>query len=359
MSSQQPAEYGSAVANPQVDADWLAHAPRETILEPTLPIIDPHHHLWDRPGFRYLLPELLQDLNSGHDVRATIFAECTTGYRANGDVELRAVGETAFANAIGVESASGRHGRCRVSAGIIGYADLGLGDGVRRVLEAHIAAGDGRFRGIRQTTLWHESVAMLTPNALPKRPIFRDMLADAKFREGFAWLARHDLSYDSWLYHTQLPELADLARAFSDTRIVVGHVGGAARVGAFAGRDDEVFAVWKAGIDALAAQPNVFMKIGGLGLRLWGFDLRSRQAPASSAELAALWKPYVDYCLQAFGPGRCMFESNFPVDKACCSYATLWNAFKRLAAGYSAGEKADLFGGTAMRVYKLKGLDWT
>lgn len=358
MSPQQ-AGYGSAVVNLPIDGEWLGRGQPETILEPGLPIIDPHHHLWDRPGFRYLLPELLQDLNSGHDVRATIFAECTTGYRADGDVELRAVGETAFANGIAVESASGRHGRCRVSAGIIGYADLGLGEGVRRVLEAHLESGEGRFKGIRQTTLWHESIAMLTPNAFPKRPIVPHMLGDAKFRQGFSCLARYDLSYDSWLYHTQLQELADLARAFPETRIVAGHVGGAARVGAFAGRDDEVIAVWRAGIDALAAQPNVFMKIGGLGLRLWGFDLRSRPAPASSSELADLWKPYVEYCLQAFGPSRCMFESNFPVDKAAFSYVTLWNAFKRLAAGYSASEKADLFGGTAMRVYKLKGLDGT
>ena len=333
-----------------VREDWLALT-REEVLEPELAIVDPHHHLWDRPGARYLLDELRADLGAGHNVTATVFVECAAMYRADGDPALRPVGETEFVNGIAAMSASGGYGATRICAGIVGHADLRLGARVRSVLEAHLAASAGRFRGVRHIAAFHPDEAVRSTTL--KYP--EGLLADAGFREGFAALGAMGLTYDTSLYHPQLPELIDLARARSDTTIVLDHVGGAIGVGPYAGRRDEAFAEWRASIRELARSEQVVVKLGGLGMRLFGFGFHERERPPGSQELAEAWRPYVETCLEAFGPERCMFESNFPVDKGACSYAVLWNAFKRLAAGCSAEEKAALFRGTATRVYRLQG----
>lgn len=330
-----------------IDDEWLARRD-EPVLDAPRPIIDPHHHLWDRPHHRYLLPELLADLNTGHHVRATVFAECSSMYRVDGDPRFAGVGEVEFVNGIAAMSASGIYGPVRACAGIVGKVDLTLGGFAQEVLEACIARAPERFRGIRHMAAWDASpeVSSLL------RPPPSDLLQDARFREGFAALGRLGLSFDAWVYHPQLPKLIELIDAVPDTPVVLNHLGGRAALGPYAGRSEEIQA-WKASIQSLAKRPNVTVKLGGIGMRLGGFDFHERPLPPTSQELAEAWDPYVQTCIEAFGPARAMFESNFPVDKSCCTYRVLWNAFKRMAEGFSEDEKADLFAGSAVRAYRL------
>ena len=327
---------------------WLAQR-KEEILEPALEIVDPHHHLWDRDGHRYLLDQLLADTGSGHNIVQSVFIECGSMYRADGPTEMKPVGETEFVNGTSAMCASGRYGKSRLCAGIVGHADLRLGDGVARVLEAQIAAGDGRFRGIRHSITWDTSnVFSRGRTNSPK-----GQMADATWRAGFARLAPLKMTFEAWLYHTQLMELADLARAFPQTTIILNHVGGPLGIGPYKGKEAETFAQWKAGIGELGKCQNVVIKLGGLGMTFGMFDFHTRETPPSSADLASAYKPYIDTCITAFGVDRGMFQSNFPPDGASSSYPILWNAFKRLAANSSADEKAKLFSGTAKRVYRL------
>jgi L-fuconolactonase len=331
----------------KTDDSWLALR-NEPIIQPELPIIDPHHHLWDR-GSRYLLDEVLRDIGGGHNVRATVHLQCDSMYRAEGDRGLAPIGETEFVNGVAAMSASGLYGPARVCAGIVGFADLFLGARVDEVLEAHVGAAAARFRGVRYCSVWDaDRTIKTTPMDFPK-----GLLLDPKFREGFARLSRFGLSFDSWLYHPQIPELADLARSFPETPIILDHIGAPLGIGVYAGRREEVFAVWRKNIRELADCPNAFVKLGGMGMHVFGFGFDEGAEPPSSEALAAAWRPYVEACIEAFGVGRCMFESNFPVDKRSCSYGVLWNAFKRLASGCSADEKAALFHKTAARVYRL------
>jgi L-fuconolactonase len=337
--------------NPHLPArpDWLALR-QEDILEPELPIVDPHHHLVDRANTgRYLLPELLDDTNTGHNIVATVYLEWLSMYRQDGPPEMRPVGEVEFANGVAAMAASGNYGKTRVCAGIVGHADLLLGARVETVLEAMIMAGGGRFRGIRYITASHPDEAARGSSV--NRPA--GLLMEPKVREGFAKLHPLGLGFDAWMYFTQLGELADLARAFPATPIVLNHVGGAIGIGPYAGKRDEVFAEWRRGIEAVARCPNVYVKLGGLGMRLFGFDVHTGALPPSSEQLAEAWRPYIETCIAAFGPERAMFESNFPVDKGSGSYPVFWNAFKRIAGGCSAAEKEALFSGTATRFYRL------
>lgn len=331
------------------DPAWLALR-QEEIIEPELEIVDPHHHLWDRPGNRFLLDQLLADVNSGHKISETVFIECGSMYRADGPTGMKPVGETEFVNGTAAMSASGQYGSTRLCRGIVGHADLRLGDGVGRVLEAQITAGDGRFRGIRHSVAWDAS------DAFPKgrtNPVKGQML-DPTWRAGFARLAPLNLTFEAWLYHPQLPDLADLARAYPQTTIILNHVGGPLGIGPYKDKKAETFAQWKAGIIAVAkASPNVVVKLGGLGMPIGMFDFYTRAKPPSSEELATAYKPYIETCIAAFGVDRGMFESNFPPDGASSSYAILWNALKRVAAGYSPSEKTALFSGTAKRIYRL------
>jgi predicted TIM-barrel fold metal-dependent hydrolase len=330
------------------NAEWLAQY-REDALEPVLPIVDPHHHLWERADHRYLLPDLLADTGGGHNVVATVFVECAAMYRAAGPKEMSPVGETEFVNGVAAMSASGGYGATKVCAGIVGFADLSLGDRVAAVLEAHVNAGGSRFRGIRHAAGWDASDQIRNSHTNPPQGLLRD----ATFRAGFARLAPLGLSFDAWMYHPQLDDLVDLARSFPGTSIILDHVGGPLGYGPYAGKADETFQRWTQSIKALAACPNIVVKLGGLGMRIGVFDFHTRAAPVPSETLATAWKPWIDTVITAFGAARCMYESNFPVDKITCSYTVLWNAFKRLAAGASAAEKAALFSGTASRVYRL------
>jgi predicted TIM-barrel fold metal-dependent hydrolase len=328
--------------------EWLARR-TEAILEPELPIVDPHHHLWDRPGWRYMLDDLLADTNSGHNIVASVFVQCRSMHRAHGPEEMKPVGETEFVNGVAAMSASGQYGSAKLCAGIVGHADLRNGGRVRAVLEAHIAAGGGRFRGIRHITAWDADPVLMNPAYAPPP----GLMADRSFREGFAALAPLNLSFDAWLYHPQIAEVTALAQAFPGTPICLNHVGGPLGIGTYAGRRDDVFATWSQSIRALAQCPNVVVKLGGMAMRINGFDFHEKADPPASEALAAAWRPYVETCIDAFGVARCMFESNFPVDKGSYAYAPFWNACKILARGASAAEKTELFSGTAARFYRL------
>jgi L-fuconolactonase len=331
-----------------VREDWLGRV-REEILEPALPIVDPHHHLWHQPDSRYLLEDLLHDTGSGHDIRATVFVQCGAMYRAGGPEERQPLGETEFVTGAAACGASGRYGPTRACAGIVGMVDLTLGDRVEPLLEAHRAVAGERFRGIRNRTAWHPAPEVRSNLSLPPP----GPLAHPRFVEGAKRLARFGLALDVWAFHTQLGQVLDLARAAPALTVVINHVGGPIGVGPFAGRRAEVFAAWKRDMLALAACPNTAVKLGGLAMEVGGFGFHRRGLLPTSTELADAWRPYMETCIEAFGPARCMFESNFPVDKGMCGYAVLWNAFKRLAAGASAEEKAALFSGTAARTYRL------
>ena len=331
-----------------VRPQWLALRTEE-ILEPELPIVDPHHHLWDRPGARYLLDEILEDLRSGHRVESTVFVQCRSMYRADGPEPMRALGEVEFVNGIAAQSASGIYGPVRVCEGIVAGADLGLGAAVEPVLEAMARAAPDRMRGIRNQAAWHPHPDVVSAPV----PALEGLLVRPSFLEGVRVLPRFGLVLDVWAYHTQLEEVLALARACPDTTIVVNHLCGPIGVGPYAGRRDEVFAAWKPRIAELAALPNTVMKLGGLAMRVGGLKFHEAPQPPASAALAEAFAPWIRESIERFGAHRCMFESNFPVDKGMVGYAVLWNAFTRLAAGASADEKTALFSGCARRVYRL------
>jgi predicted TIM-barrel fold metal-dependent hydrolase len=289
------------------------------------------------------------DIGSGHNGVATVYVEARSMYRAGGPEALRPVGEVEFANGAAAMSASGGYGPAAICAGIVGHANLLLGEGAGPVLEAEIAAGQGRFRGIRHSSAWDADADVAGMYAT--RP--KGLLLDTTFRKGFACLAPLGLSFDAWLFHPQIGELTDLARAFPDTKIVLDHCGGPIGIGSYANRRDEIFPLWKASILEIAKCPNLVVKLGGLAMRLLGHDFHERPMPPSSEDVAAAWRPYIETCIEAFGPGRSMFESNFPPDKGQCSYQVIFNAFKRIAAQYSEPEKTALFSKTAAHFYRL------
>ena len=340
----------------QVRPEWLAlHT--EAALEPDLPIIDAHHHIWDHTHNRYLHEDVRADVSAGHHIVATVFAECGAMYRTEGPAALASLGETEYVNRVAEDSASacakavagGTPAPCRIAAGIVGNVNLLLGDEAGAVLDAHLEAAPGRFKGIRNSSVYHPDPTARGSMANPPQ----GLLLDAQFRRGFAQLAPRGLSFDAWMYHTQLVDVINLAQAFPDTTIVLNHVGGPIGIGPYAGHRDEVFKEWHASMKKHARCENVIVKLGGMGMRVFGFDFADKPAPPDSAALAQAWAPYINACIEAFGPQRCMFQSNFPVDKGTCNYVVIWNAFKRIAAACSAAEKQALFYETADRVYRI------
>ena len=326
---------------------WLELTVEEAV-DPDLPICDPHHHLWDRPGDRYMIDEVTADFATGHNVVQTLFVEVDAMYRASGSQEMRSIGEVEFVRGIAAQSDSGAYGPTRVAAGIIGYADLNLGAAVAPVLEALDAASGGRFRSIRHTCSWNASAELRSA-----RSASPGMMADAKFREGFDVLQRMGYGFDALVYHPQLAELADLAGAFPDAVIILNHIGRPLGLGPYAGQRDEVFQAWQKGMTALAECPNVVVKVGGLGNHISGFDWHTRPMPPTSFELTETTSPYYLHTIEAFGPERCMFESNFPVDKNSYSYTAIWNSFKRMTKDFTDTEKKLLFHDTAAKAYRL------
>ena len=330
--------------------DWLALTEEET-LEPEIPICDPHHHFWDFrtariPYQRYLLHELVADISRGHDVRSTVFIEARAMYRPDGPEEMRPVGEVEFVQGLAAASASGLYGPCRAAAAIVGHADLKLGDRVAPVLEALQAASPNRFRGIRHIVTWDAD-----PRVESREK--EGVLSTPEFRAGAKVLGRMGLSLDTICCFPQLPEMVAFARAVPEVTIIMNHLGGLNRTGPFAGRDDEVMAAWRGGLAVLRTCPNVLLKLGGIGMPRFGFDWHTREKPIGSEELAAEMAPLMSFCIEQFGPDRCMFESNFPVDKVSFSHHVLYNAFKRFSKGYSARERAALFHDTAAGAYRI------
>jgi predicted TIM-barrel fold metal-dependent hydrolase len=343
----------------------------EAALEPDLPVIDAHHHLWGvagsilagrteadaRSGFervslkvpRYLFEEIHTDLNRGHNVIATVFVQCHAMYRADGPAWMAPLGETEFVNGIAAMSASGIYGPRRICAGIVGSADLALGERTEELLVAHLQTAGERFKGIRQSAAWDADPALLGGIARTGP----GLLLDTAFRAGFARLAPLGLSFDAWLLEPQLPDLIDLAQAFPETQIILNHVGAPLGFSAYAGRREELFPRWRARMAELAELPNVVVKLGGLGIECAGFPSFLAERRRTSAELAEEWRPYVETTIELFTPRRCMFETNFPTESGTADYVTIWNAFKRLASAASPDEKRDLFSETARRTYRL------
>lgn len=333
------------------DEAWLATASPEPVIEPELPIVDPHHHLWLRGGHRYLLDELLAEFGTGHNIVATVFLECHSMYRADGAPEMRPVGETEFVAGIAAMSASGNYGKTRVAAGIVGHADLTLGDRVELVLLAHLRAGGGRFRGVRHSA-GYDADPIIGNSGTGIAP---QLYQRPDFRAGLKRLSALGLSFDAWLYHPQLGDAIDLARAFPATPIIMGHVGGVLGYGPYAGGAAAIIPQWKRSMSELAKCPNVVVKLGGMVNRGAAYDFHAAARPPSSETMAEVWRPYVETCIEAFGASRCMMESNFPVDKQSCGYGVLWNALKRITKNCTAAEKAALYHDTAARVYRLAG----
>ncbi len=332
------------------DADWLART-QEPTLEPDLSICDSHHHFWvHRPEplayQQYLLADLAADINSGHNVRSTVFIEASSEYHTGGPEELRPVGEVEFAQKLADDSTSGDYGPARAAAAIIGRADLKLGERMRPVLEALQVASPDRFRGVRHSVGWDP-----TPEVRDRE--IRGVLATDGYRAGGRVLAEMGFLLENSLYFPQLDEMADFANAVPELTIVLNHIGGLLRVGHYANRDNEVLAEWRRGVATVAQCPNIVMKLGGMGQARYGFDWSKREVPVGSEELAESLAPLMNYCIEQFGSDRCMFESNFPVDKVSYSYNVLYNAFKRLSQGYSHSERTALFHDTAARVYSI------
>ena len=335
---------------PYGDNDWLALTTEET-LEPEMPVCDAHHHFWDFrmeriPYQRYLLHELAADLNSGHNVRSTVFLEARAMYRPDGPEEMRPVGEVEFVQGLAAASATGLYGPAKAAAAIIGHANLNLGDDVERVLDALQSASPNRFRGIRQSVGWD-------PHPEIENRGVEHQLASADFKAGARVLARRGLVYENTVYFPQLAEVAEFADAAPDLTIISNHIGGLMRVGPYGNRDSEVLPAWREGIATLAKRPNVVMKLGGVGQPRYGFDWHTREKPIGSEELAEALSPLMTYCIDQFGPERCMFESNFPPDKVSYSYNVMYNAFKRMTSSYSAAERAAMFHDNAVRVYSI------
>ena len=344
----------------------------EAILEPELPIVDPHHHLWDlRPlmsafpeprhpfldalaeGALYTFDELQADLACGHNIVATVFMECGAFYNASYGEALKTVGEVEYVNGVAARGASGLYGAARPCAAIVGHADLTDGEAVGAVLDALADAAPRRFRGIRHQGAWDADADVLGPPFHAAEGLYRDV----RFREGFAQLGKRSCTFDAWVLEPQLPDVIDLARAFPDQPICLDHCGTPLNIASYKGTLDERFDGWHDNIRELAQCENVVVKLGGLAMAFCGMPEEGPAAGVPSEKLAALWKPYVETCIEAFGADRCMFESNHPVDRWGADYRTLWNAFKRLAADASDDEKRALFSGTAARFYRIEGVD--
>ena len=332
--------------------DWLSLTPEDAI-EPDLPICDPHHHLWDKrferiPYQRYLIEELLSDTASGHNIKSTVFIEAESMLRAHGPNELKPVGEVEFVQGVAASSASGIYGETQIAAAIVGSANLHLGSRVRPVLETLQQASPNRFRGIRHRVTWdpHGDLPGVSSNNE------KEQLLSKSFRTGAHVLADMELSLEGWMFFHQLPELADFAKSVPNLTIVLNHIGGLIGIGPYS-KQEEVLPLWKKGISLVAECSNVVIKLGGMGMEMQGFGWHSRRTPINSDDLASEMAPYIEYCIEKFGPDRCMFESNFPVDKVSYSYAVMYNAFKKLSRQYSNSERAALFHDNAVGVYRI------
>lgn len=331
------------------DAAWLATSTEAEVIEPALAIIDTHHHFWNLPNDVYGVDAFIADKASGHNVTHSVFVECGMGYRPSGPEHLRPVGETEYVVGLTGTDGGADARLSGVAAGIVGYADLTLGDAVEDVLAEHIRVGRGAFKGIRYATGWDDDPIIGNSHNVSHG----QALLDTRVITGLKKVQQMGLTFDAWVFHPQLDEVCVVADAVDSLPIVLGHCGGPLGYGPYRGRQDEIFGEWKRALSNVAKRENINIKLGGMMMRLAAFDYCASETAPSSAQLAALWRPYIETCIERFGVDRCMFESNFPVEKMGCDYRTLWNAFKRITAGASQADKAALYSGTAARVYRL------
>lgn len=332
------------------DEAWLAKAQHEDAILPELPIIDPHVHFWHHGGYRYFVEEFAKDIAaSGHNVESTVFVECSTMYRASGPEHLKPVGEVEFAVGQAAMAASGRYTQARCAAAIVGFADLTLGGLARETVEALVEAANGRLRGIRQRAKWDPDPAVRGSFCADGPGLY----LRPEFGQGIDMLVAKGLLFEASVFHPQIRDLAALARAHPDANIVVVHTASPVGHSSYYGKDAEVHTAWLADMKELSKCPNVSVKLGGLLLSLGNFDFTTAARPPTSEELAALWRPYLEPCIELFGAQRCMASSNFPVDKAGVTYGTLWNMFKRITAACSGEEQQMIFADNARRIYRL------
>lgn len=321
----------------------------ETILDPEMPIVDAHVHLVHRPDLNYMLDDLIADLSAGHRIAATVYIENGSMYRTTGPELLRSLGEIEYANGLGAMGASGVFGPTRFCAAIVGYAPVDKGDSVAELLDRALAVAPDRLRAVRQMAFFHPSeIFQSLPLGFPE-----GILSSASFLEGYRHVGSRGLSYEACVFHNQLGEVRDLADAFPETQLVVGHMGMAFGLGLDRNQRHEVFLDWRKSMQQIAERPNTLCKIGGLGLLFWGFGFEGHAGSVSSGQLAEVWQPYVEAVIEAFGPERCMMESNFPEDGPSCGYVPSWNALKLCTRGYSAEERAAMFHNNAARFYRI------
>lgn len=342
---------GNLVRDGASTVQWLSLRKAEAVIDPELPIIDAHHHLWHIAGLglRYLFDEFQQDLHAGHRIVSTVFVEGGAMYRTTGPEHLKPVGEVEFARSAAEMAESGLYGETRVAQAIVGYADMRLGSAVREVLEAQCSVGGGRLRGVRHYTVHDEGeVGRYIAKRSPPH-----LLSNSAFRQGVAELKRFNLTFDAWVYHSQIDDVVELAKAFPDLIVVLNHGGTPIGVAEYASDGGAVFSAWRKSMAELARLDNVVVKLGGLGMPVCGYGFEELPLPPSSEELAQAWGPAIETCVELFGPDRCMFESNFPVDRQSCGYTELWNAFKRVTRSFSGHERRSLFSDCAARVYRI------
>lgn len=333
---------------PRVRPEWLAQV-AEPAVEPELPIIDPHHHLWDVESAFYHAPELVADVNAGHRVLATVFVECKAHFDNDAPAGFEPVGETRFAVAQAQAAAQLPQGHAGLVKGIVAYGDPFVPN-PQGVLEAHLEDGQGRMRGVRVRAAWHADPAFAAPHGGADE----HLIASPELDRYCAILAEMGLVLDLWVYHTQLDQAAELARRHPRLAIVLNHCGGPLGIGPYADKRAAVREAWSRSLGRVAANDNVAVKIGGLAMPRTGLSFADAAKPASCVELVERWTPYVRTCIELFGADRAMFESNFPVDKGSCNYVSVWNAFKLLSAGYPDAARRKLLAGTANRVYGLR-----
>jgi predicted TIM-barrel fold metal-dependent hydrolase len=327
--------------------DWLALR-HEAPVDPDRPIVDPHHHLWpDGQGLAYAVDDVVSDTGAGHNIVKTVFVECHAAYDRDADPLFAPVGETRFV-AESADDLARRHPDAAPIAGIVAHADL-RSPRLDEVLDAHVAAGGGRFRGIRDALSCPIAPEELSvPGRAPSQ-----LFEDPDFRAGVARLGELGFTYDSWHYHHQNGEFLALAHACPDTTMVLDHFGTPLGVGRFAGRHDEIFETWRDDVAAIAACENTVAKLGGLAMPDNGFGYHLGAEPPSSDQLLADQRRWYEHTIECFGPDRCMFESNFPMDKLSAPATVVWNMFQKLVADFTDDEQTALFSGTASRVYSL------
>ncbi len=330
---------------------FLAKAPKEAALEPDLPIIDTHLHLWQLfPEQPYLWKEHATDVEvSGHNVVSSVYVECNAFYRTSGPEYLKPIGETEHATKQAYEAARASITESKIAEAIVGFADLTLGDRVEETLYAHMAASDGRFRGVRQRAKWDPDPSVRGSWGERQPHLY---LSDS-FQAGFSKLGPLGLSFDASIYHPQLPDVIELAKRFPDTSVVIIHSASPVGHSSYAGRESENHANWCKWMRELAELPNTSVKMGGILMNVASWDFTKAERPLNSEELAQLWRPWIEPCIEFFGPERAMVSSNFPVERVGLPYGTIWNMFKRITAGYSPDEKRYVYSQTAKQIYKL------